>query len=243
MRIGIIAALPGELKQLVNTGWRRVETKGKFVSKWIGGSGEDVWIAVCAGMGADAARRAFVEAESDGPLDLVLSVGWAGALGPELRSGDAYAVSVVIDAQTGEQFQLTEGKRKLRLVTTTRVADGDEKIRLRSTYRGAVMVDMEAATIVRLARMRGLAVCCIKAISDGVEEQIPDFNPFIDESGQMRMLPFVLHVMGRPRYWGPLIRLGRTSSKAAESLASAILTFLTGPKDVALVNRTGSADW
>lgn len=243
MRIGILAALPGELKQLVNTGWHRAETTGKSISKWIGGSGEDVWIAVCAGMGADAARRAFAEAESDGPLDLVLSVGWAGALEPELRPGDAYVLSVVIDAQTGEQFQLTEGERQLRLVTTARVADGNGKLRLRTAYRGAVMVDMEAATIVRLAQMRGIPVCCIKAISDAVDDQIPDFNPFIDERGQMRMLPFVFHVIGRPKYWGPLIRLRRVSARGADALASAILTLLTGPKDIAKINRTGNVDW
>lgn len=242
MKIAIIAALPGELKQLVNTGWRRVATKEKLASKWIGGSGQDVWIAVCAGMGADAARRAFVEAESEGSLDIVLSVGWAGALTNSLAEGGAYVASTVVDAQTGERFDLAGGERRLVLVSTARVAQQAEKRRLAETYTGS-MVDMESAAIVRLAQMRGIPVCCIKAISDGVEEQIPDFNPHIDEHGQLKMLPFVVHVIGRPRYWRPLIRLGRASARGADVLASAVLTLLTGPKNIKEINHRGSVDW
>ena len=152
MKAGIIAALPGELKPLVR-GWRAGEAKDG-VRKWTRNAGTDLWVAVCAGMGADAARRAFAAAEEEGPLDLVLSVGWAGALVPELHAGDARVFSVVIDAQTGEQFQLAAGEAGLTLVTTARVADATEKVRLRATYSGTVMVDMEAATVARMAQMR-----------------------------------------------------------------------------------------
>ncbi len=100
MRIGIIAALPGELKSLVK-GWRRIATNTPGLHKWQLSQSEDTWIAVCAGMGADAARRAFAAAESDGPLNMVVSVGWAGSLHDETKPGTVQVPTIVIDALTG----------------------------------------------------------------------------------------------------------------------------------------------
>ena len=200
MRIGIIAALPGELKPLVK-GWERVVVDVPTVKKWQHFRGEDTWIAVCAGMGAEAVRRAFVAAGSDGPLGMVLSVGWAGALVAGVSPGTVQVPTVVIDALTGEHFSLTTGNRKWRLITTDRVADAAGKVRLSAAYGGAVLVDMEAATVARLAEMKGIPLVCIKGVSDAVGANLPDLNPFIDKMGQMRMAAFVAYVGVRPRYW------------------------------------------
>ena len=237
MRIGIIAALPGELKPLVR-GWRRVPSP-KYVQIWSHNSGADQVIAACSGMGTEAALRSFAAIESSGPLDVVLSVGWAGALEQQIEPGRCYVLTEIIDSQTGERFPLTSGNRKLRLVTTPRVADQAEKYRLWQTY-GAVLVDMEAAAVARLARMRSLPMCCFKAVSDGIEARLPDLNPFIDPHGQLRLLAFLAHVGIRPRYWLPLLHLGRNSAKAAEALALTITKFLQ-TKDVEGTNRTGAA--
>jgi adenosylhomocysteine nucleosidase len=224
MKVGIIAALPGELKPLVR-GWCGGTAKNG-VQKWARNAGADTWIAVCAGMGADAVRRAFATAEADGPLDLVLSVGWAGALVPELRPGDARVLSVVIDAQTGERFQSTASEVELTLVTTARVADATEKVRLRETYRGAAMVDMEAATVARMAQMRGISVGCIKGVSDDLSVDLPDLNRFLSARGQIRMIPFLACLASRPRYWRSVAELGRNSSKAAQAIRDLVLEFM-----------------
>ena len=217
MRVAIVAALPGELKPLVRQ-WRRIETTVRGTRKWVLSDGEDTWIAVCAGMGAEAARRAFALAEADGPVDLVLSVGWVGSLHQGVRAGSVQVPTEVIDAQTGEEFSLTQGSRRLRLVTTSRVADAREKIRLASTYQDAVVVDMEAATIARLAEIRKVPLLCIKGVSDAVGADLPDLNPFINRMGQLRMVPFLLHVTVRPKYWPSLIHLGRNSARTAEAM-------------------------
>lgn len=237
MRIAIIAALPGELKPLVRD-WDRVPSPTKGISIWVKTSHEDEYIAVCGGMGTTAALRSFAAAEHIGTLDMVLSVGWAGALVEEAKPGHCYILSEVIDAVTGERFSLTDGKRKLRLVTTPRVADEAEKNRLYSSY-GAVLVDMESSTIARLAQIRDIPICCFKAVSDGRGAKLPDINPFIDEHGQLRMLPFLGNVALRPRYWSSLIQLGKTSSTAAKALAVTISKFLE-EKNVDRTNRTGA---
>ena len=237
MRIGIIAALPGELQPLVRQ-WRRLPAApGSGLSLWLRGGGEDEVVAVCAGMGAPAARRAFVAAEFLGSLDLVLSVGWAGALVSECEPGQCFVASEVIDVQTGERFALANGGRRLRVASAARVADEAEKRRLAATY-GAALVEMEAAAVARLAQMREIPMCCFKAVSDGVDAELPDLNPFIDISGKLRMAPFLAHVALRPGYWGPLGQLGRNSATAARALAKKVEAFLV-EKDIERVNGEG----
>ncbi len=226
MRIGIIAALPGELKFLVHTLKKVPVVRGSGIEMWRAErKGEDIEIvAVCAGMGAPAARRAFTAAEFGGSLDVVFSVGWAGALLDEFRPGEAYPVSEVIDAQTGERFHVGAGGAP-RLVTTAQVADAQDKRRLAATY-GAGLVDMEAATVARLAQMRGIPFFCFKGVSDGVDANLPDLNPFIDFDGKLKLTAFLAHVAVRPQFWASLLRLGRKSSAAANSLADVTGAFL-----------------
>jgi adenosylhomocysteine nucleosidase len=238
MRIAIIAALPGELKPLVKD-WQRVATGTRGTKKWTLSRGEDTWIAVCAGMGADAARRAYASAALDGPLDMLLSIGWAGSLHPEVGPGTAQVPTIVIDSQTGEQSSLTRGKRKWRLVTTARVADAAEKSRLAATYPGTVLVDMEAAAVARLAAMQGIPLLCIKGVSDAAGANLPDLNPFIDQMGHMRLTRFLGYIALRPRYWPSLVHLGRNSSRAAEAMRDLILEFMK-EKNVEKLIRTGS---
>ena len=238
MRVGIIAALPGELKPLVK-GWTRVKALTPRARKWVLRQGNDEWIAVCSGMGAEAARRAFAEAERDGALDMVLSVGWAGALQSGVEAGSAQVPTIVIDTQTGEQFGLTQEKRKWRLVTTPRVADAHEKARLVASYPGAVLVDMEAATVARMAEMRGIPLLCIKGVSDAASAELPELNPYIDHSGHLKMVPFLASVASKPVYWRALMQLGRNSARAAEAMRDLILTFMR-EKDVDKLIRSGS---
>jgi len=71
---------------------------------WRWRSDENEWIAPAQEPASDAATRAFAEAEKSGPIDEVISTGWAGALREEFFLGHAYDVSTVIEARTGERF-------------------------------------------------------------------------------------------------------------------------------------------
>ena len=106
-------------------------------------------------------------------------------------------------------------------------------------------MDMESATIVRLAQMRKIPVCCMKYITDGADEKLPDINPFIDPMGQMKTLRFVGHVATRPQYWASLARLGKRSKQGSGYLASAILNYLFNPqRNISAVNEAGCIpDW
>ena len=223
-RTAIIAAMPGELKPLVH-GWPHSTRNG--IHFWAQRDEEEEWIAACAGAGQAAATRAFAAIEDGGPVDLIFSIGWAGALRPEISPGSAHNVAGVVDVRTGERFHCDAGSGDLWLVTSPRVADGAEKHRLAKTY-DAALVDMEAAAIARLAVMREIPFYAIKGVSDGLNDHLPDFNPFLDPDGRFRLLPFALLSLLRPWYWPALLRMGENSKRASQSIAESLRDFLDG---------------
>jgi adenosylhomocysteine nucleosidase len=227
-RIAIIAAMPGELKPLVHL-WAHERRSG--VDLWHTQRSNAEWIAACAGMGQQAATRAFAEVVRGGPVDRVISAGWAGALSEEIEVGKAYQAAGVVDARTGERFAVADAAaRDPWLVTNPGVAGAQDKRRLAADY-AAGLVDMEAAAIARLAAMRGITFGCIKGVSDGVGENLPDFNRFISPQGRLRLSRLLFFVLPRPWYWPALIRMGENSNKASQSLKGLLLENLENPGD------------
>ncbi|MGC1462142.1 MAG: nucleoside phosphorylase [Terracidiphilus sp.] len=221
-RVAIIAAMPGELKPLVR-GWPHSERDN--IHFWAQRTQEEEWIAACAGAGQQAATRAFAAIEDGGPIDLVFSVGWAGALREDIKAGSTHNMAGAIDIRTGERFRCDAEAGELWLVTSPRVADAAEKKRLASAY-GAALVDMEAAAIARLAGMRGIPFYCVKGVSDGFGEDLLDFNRFITPDGQFQTARLLFFVLPRPWHWPALIRMGENSRQASQSIAECLFDFL-----------------
>ncbi|SEB38159.1 nucleoside phosphorylase [Terriglobus roseus] len=214
--IVIIAAMPGELKPLVRS-WAALETKDG-VDGWQHPNGPIM--AFAGGMGANAAMRSFARARQVCEPMQVLSVGWAGALREELAPGAIIRPSMVRDLNTGEMLP-ANGSGGL-LLTSSRVAVREEKHRLAGTYAGSVAVDMEASTLARLAQANGLGFRALKAISDTLEEDLPDMNPFVTAAGRFATTRFIAHVATKPKYWSSLAQFGKQASLAAANLCAAI---------------------
>jgi adenosylhomocysteine nucleosidase len=221
-RVAIIAAFPAELKPLVH-GWPH--SIRNAINFWALRNEEEEWIAACAGAGLNAATRAFSAIEDGGPIDLILSIGWAGALTAVCVPGRAYNAAGVIDARTGERFNCDAGAGPQWLVTSPKVANAAEKRRLAASYN-AGLVDMEAAAIARLAAMRQIPFYCIKGISDGFADHLPDLTGFLSPTGQFRLARFILFAILRPWYWPALIRMGENSRKASHAIRESLLEHL-----------------
>ncbi|HTB22564.1 MAG TPA: hypothetical protein VK914_07655 [bacterium] len=229
-RGAVIAAFEGELGPLTR-GWGRANAAGAAL--WSRRSGETEITAACAGAGAAAAERAFRAAEEGGRIDWVASIGWAGALNEGLVAGKAYPVAELVDAAGGERFKaaslpLAAAPPGLRLVSVQRVAGLEEKQGLRADF-GADLVDMEGAAVARMAKERGIPFYCVKGVSDGAGEPLPDLNRFMGADGAFRTAPFVGYALLRPRYWAGLIRMGIHSRRAAGDIAK-ILEDLIAPR-------------
>jgi adenosylhomocysteine nucleosidase len=222
-RVAIIAAMPGELKPLVR-GWPH-STRGT-IQFWAQRTEEEEWIAACSGAGPAAATRAFAGIEDGGPIDLVISIGWAGALTAEVAAGSAHNCAGVIDARTGERFNCDAGAGRLWLATSPRVADETEKRRLATAYKTA-LVDMEAAAVARLAAMRSIPFYAIKGVSDPLDAKLPDFNRFLEPSGHFQTPKFVLYALFRPWIWPALVKMGENSRKASQNIAERLRELLS----------------
>ncbi|MGA2651195.1 MAG: nucleoside phosphorylase [Terracidiphilus sp.] len=228
-RAAIIAAMPGELKPFLNEnakeGWAHERRGNVHLWRLTWANGNE-WVAACGGAGVAAATRAFAEVEKEGPVDLVISTGWAGALGDEFAAGRAFDVGKVVDARTGERFEAsTLSHADVLLVTSPIVAGEGEKQRLTASYGGG-LVDMEAAGVARLAAMRGIPFCCVKGVSDGFRDRLPDFNRFISPGGEFRLAGFILYSLMRPWHWPALVRMGENSRKAAGEIAELLYEIL-----------------
>jgi len=113
----------------------------------------------------------------------------------------------------------------LWLATSPRVADEAEKRRLAGAY-GAALVDMEASGVARLAAMRGLPFHCIKGVTDGLTDRLPDFNRFLSPRGRFQLVRLLLYALPRPWYWPGLMRMGENSKRASQSIAELLHDFL-----------------
>ena len=217
-RIGIVAALPSELRPLTRHWHHHAHiAKGRI--------GDLEVVAACAGMGATAVTRACELALTPGNVDTLVSVGYAGSLSCGLRAPDAVSVREVIDAATGERFPTDQlpplagdQLQPQLLITLDHVADPEEKRRLAETHQ-ATLVDMEAATVARFARSKNLGFLCFKAITDGPNDELPDFNRFTTPEGRLRIPAFVAWTLWHPRYWRILGELEKNSHAASHQLA------------------------
>jgi adenosylhomocysteine nucleosidase len=214
-RIGIIAALSGELKPLVSD-WSP-QPDGAFLTQ----RGDVALIAVAKGIGIVRAEQAVSIAETYGSLNALVSIGWAGGASCGVQPGMAYEVGEVIDPASGERYATSAVTSPIKLVTLDHVAGREEKRKVAESY-GASLVDMEAVAVARLARDRGLPFYCWKAVTDTATEDLPDFNYFLDQEKQLRTRQVAAYALTHPRYVAPLLRMGRNSKSGAEALGHAL---------------------
>ena len=126
-----------------------------------------------------------------------------------------------------------EPLRTGRFVTVDRVLiHSVAKHRLKGST-GAVGVDMESAAIGEVAQGHGLSFLIVRAISDGVNEDLPvDFNLFLKPSG---WFSGVMHIMTTPRSWKGFLDLYRHSKQASLQLTKFFEEFFSA---VSTIPRT-----
>ena len=215
----MVAALEREVKALVRD-WRAVEREHdgrryKFFE-------HEPAVLVCAGIGAEAARRATAAVISLYSPPTVWSVGFAGALDPELRVGDSLRPQSVIDAGDSSSEAIPSGEGTL--VTYAVIASPQQKSRIRQAY-SAQAVDMEAAAVGRGAQARNVGFAALKVISDESDFEFPGLERFI-RNGQFRQGAFVAYVAIRPWLWPKVLQLARNSAKASEVLCRCLAEYI-----------------
>ncbi len=224
----IIAALPREVRPLLRQGrWRR----SPAVRAVYGCFESDTAVVICAGIGAEPARRAAQAAVRSYSARILVSAGLAGALSPQLKAGRVIIPATIVQDGTEHpvQYQAASGPGSLHcegtLVSSTEVRGPEGKQTLAARYQ-ALAVDMEAAAVAEVAAATGVAFMAIKAISDEHDFPMPEMGKFVTRDGRFRTLRFMAHVAVRPAIWSSINTLASNSSKAAAQLCRSLMTLL-----------------
>jgi adenosylhomocysteine nucleosidase len=231
--VAIIAAMERELAQLTSD-WE-LNTLHAGEQSLICHEGPGV-VAVFAGVGckrAEIAARAAVEKYS--PKALV-SAGLAGALIRSLKVGNLVLPNVIIDAASGTEYRCNLGGDVIGggvLVSSFEIAEKHSKPELVECFH-ALVVDMEAAGVAKVARDYDLRFRCVKAISDELEFAMPPLNRFVAD-GVLQTGKLVRWVALRPQYWPAMIALGVNSRRASKSLCDWLRSNLSGNLQAAKV--------
>jgi adenosylhomocysteine nucleosidase len=212
--IAIIAALEREVRPLIKTWSRRDQTYDGRTYRFFEYTGA---VAVAAGIGPEAARRAAQAAIALYAPQQIYSAGFAGAACNELKVGDILIPRSVISANDSSSIDISQGEGIL--VTFSSVATPAQKAKLAASFN-AQAIDMEAAAVARAAEARGIRFAAVKSISDAADFAFPPMEKFIDPAGQFRTRKLAIYFLLRPWLWGTAIRLARNSAQASRALSA-----------------------
>jgi adenosylhomocysteine nucleosidase len=239
-RILIVAALPLEVRPFL----RRVRAKarrdlGLPAWEWEAGAA----VAALSGMGQAAARRAGEILMGRSRPELLVSVGFGGALTPGLAAGDLVLGETfwhynpdTRELQAGPQpvfprpLPLLCGALQQAgltavtgsLVTTSRIIHkGHQGEPLAGLPRP--VLDLETAVLAEMAAARGLAFLSLRAITDAAGEEIPEFLQAAGDGGATVGIGAALRWLAADvRRLTELLHLWRRSRGAALKLAAAL---------------------
>jgi adenosylhomocysteine nucleosidase len=212
--VAIVAALEREVAGLVRHWPRQVREFGGCNFNFFE-SGKAV--LVCAGIGAEAARRASEAVVALYRPSELISAGYAGALDNTLRVGALLEASTVVDARDGSHLAAEGGSG--RLVSFTSVAGLEQKAKLARAF-SAQAVDMEAASVGKGALAHGLRFRAVKVVSDEPGFPMLPMDRFVTHDGRFRAGRFAFYVGVRPWTWLTVLRLARNTALASRVLCT-----------------------
>lgn len=183
---------------------------------------------VVTGAGRFAVQQSLRLAFEQAP-DVCIVSGLAGGLKPAYRPGAVLAARTVADVsgtrlmRSDSELISRAGQCGARIVEKFLVSDRVVSTAAEKQSLGAFgdAVDMESLYILAAAAHERIPAAAIRAISDGVESNLPlDFDRAFNERGAVSVPKVLKQIAARPHRIGGLIRLARASEQAAAALAS-----------------------
>ena len=248
-RMIILAALPLEVRPFLQRSRAR-RRRGLPWPAWEFASGAVRGLLALSGMGAGAAREAAARLAAQFRPDLLVSLGFGGALTPELPPG------ALVLGESFFKFDPATGVLDLIITPTLpRLIPellGPLSAAGLAAFSGSIVstpyiihkagqggalrsltlpvLDLESAAVAEVARAEGIPFLGLRAITDTATEEIPDFLAPQDYSGSEPGTVGGFEVLGwlaaDPRRLKVLVHLWRRSRLAAARLAEALMTLL-----------------
>jgi adenosylhomocysteine nucleosidase len=234
VRILVTFALENEFAPWRKLGkFRRISTDSQSKTYSTQIRSADVRV-VLTGVGRFAVQRALAHAFSE-RVDVCVASGLAGSVKSAYAPGDVLAARAIFEIggshtvkSDDDLVEIAErsGAKVVEnfLVSERVIATAQEKQRLGSIGDA---VDMEGIHILLAAAQRGIRSIAIRAISDGVDADLPlDFSGVFDQNGEVSIGRIVGRLVAKPRGLPGLIRLAHDSQRAASALANVLDAFV-----------------
>jgi nucleoside phosphorylase len=201
-------------------------------------------VVMITGVGAPAAARAMDlmlgMADRDQYFDVCISSGLAGALCDTLHVGDIVAPKELLAERqyadlTTDHLNVDLGLREHALAHGAKSANcllSTDQVLVKASQKKscasrAQSVDMESFEIVRQATAWGARSVVVRAISDSANEDLPiNFNRTLSNKNQVSLAKVLVELLKNPLALPALIRFGRQSRQAAETLAEFLEKYL-----------------
>lgn len=228
MTLGIVAPLPSEARCLTSHRHRT----GERIDL---GQGACVLVS---GVGPERARRAALELVDSGAQALV-SFGCAGGLDPSIRVGEVLLPERVIDGGRVEVTTDATWRRALAsasgareggaMLESARVLKTPEQKAEAFRASGALAVDMESASVGRVADEAGLPFLALRSVCDNATMRVPRASLLaVDEHGRLRFGALARALVERPGELVAIARLDLGFRAAQRALRS--VSRRTGPR-------------
>lgn len=201
-------------------------------------------LLVQTGMGKQRAESAIRFALERYPVTAIISLGFAGALNPEIGIG-AVVVCSTLHGQPGSEQEeqkleplapdahllslalLEPGGRLGSDVSVLQLNSSARKMqRLRETFH-ADIVDMESYWIARIASARGIPFITVRSISDNIQSSVQPLDRILNTDGELLWKEAVFCFLLHPWYLLNVFTLYRNTRLAKRNLAVFVSDLVT----------------
>lgn len=191
-------------------------------------------------IGGIGAQRASIGAKhllSQGAQSLI-SWGYAAGLDPIVRPGQLIIPEKIIDSEGNYFFADSNLCQQLQSAINNKINNKihihtgfllqsaqmigtiSNKLMLFAEHR-ATAIDMESATIAKVAHQAGLPFMAVRAIADSAALSLPFWlDQSLNVDGQLRPIRFLRNFCRYPQTWLPLMHLFQGFNSAKNSLSS-----------------------
>lgn len=189
--------------------------------------------------------------------DLILSLGFGGALHEGLAAGDLIWASRIIFLHSEPSGAVRPQITDLSLPESKKITDGIgrsvslhegcivtlehpmKKSEIRNILPSGIsfpVCDMETFALATTAARRHIPFFAVRAISDTLYQEVPqEFFDLIDASGKTSYARLLMSVLKKPGLVKKLIQLGVNSEKAAKSLGELVTSVVNNAVTLKLV--------
>ncbi len=214
--IGLLAATMPELAAVIHRLDMQWQDNIAF-----GTCGDHTILATVSGMGRRRALTGLATLFKNEQFDVVVSLGFAGALHPDLTVGQVLEFAHVMN-EAGNTLPLdVAAPGGPTLLTVNRVIDSVQEKQTLHQQHGAEAVDMETYHLAESLSRRRVPLRCIRAIFDDATTAPPaEAVRWLTPAGQPRALPATVWLMTHPTRLPMLRRLRKSTRLAADALAN-----------------------